>query len=148
MDEPKKTSSRPGKIIKLVAVFLFVGFVVAIVIPNFIHARLAKASNACVNNLRQIESAKEQWVMENNKRPDDIPPATEIVAYFKDHRLPACPEGGTYTTNMDFINYDFWVTRTESGFTNYIDVPQYASQRRTLQWPGQPPRGRSDWDLS
>jgi hypothetical protein len=24
-------------------------------------------------------------------------------------------EGGTYETNMDFINYDFWVTRTESG---------------------------------
>ena len=33
---------------------------------------------------------------------------------------------------MDFINYDFWVTRTESGFTSYIDVPQYAGQRRPL----------------
>jgi hypothetical protein len=42
------------------------------------------------------------------------------------------PEGGTYPTNMDFINYDFWVTRTESGFTNYIDVPRYAGQRRPL----------------
>jgi hypothetical protein len=41
-------------------------------------------------------------------------------------------EGGTSATNMDFINYDFWVTRTESGFTDYIDVPQYASQRRPL----------------
>jgi hypothetical protein len=42
------------------------------------------------------------------------------------------PQGGTYAANMDFINYDFWVTRTESGFTSYIDVPQYASQRRPL----------------
>jgi Cu2+-containing amine oxidase len=42
------------------------------------------------------------------------------------------PEGGTYATDMDFINYDFWVTRTESGFTDYIDVPHYASQRRPL----------------
>jgi hypothetical protein len=42
------------------------------------------------------------------------------------------PQGGTYASNMDFINYDFWVTRTESGFTSYIDVPQYASQRRPL----------------
>jgi Cu2+-containing amine oxidase len=33
---------------------------------------------------------------------------------------------------MDWINYDFWVTRTESGFTSYIDVPQYASQHRPL----------------
>jgi hypothetical protein len=42
------------------------------------------------------------------------------------------PEGGSYAANMDFINYDFWVTRTESSFINYIDVPQYASQRRPL----------------
>ena len=116
MDEPKKTSSRPGKIIKLVAVFLFVGFIVAIVIPNFIHARLAKASNACVNNLRQIESAKEQWAMENNKRPDDIPPATEIVAYFKDHRLPARPEGGTYTIGR--VNEDPQCSISTSAWPN------------------------------
>jgi hypothetical protein len=42
------------------------------------------------------------------------------------------PEGGTDAANMDWINYDFWVTRTEPGFTSYIDVPQYASQRRSL----------------
>lgn len=45
-------------------------------------------------------------------------------------QLPS--QGGTHETNMDFINYDLWVTRTESGFTNYIDVPQYAGQRRPL----------------
>jgi hypothetical protein len=41
-------------------------------------------------------------------------------------------EGGTYATDMDFINNDFWVTRTESNHTDYIDVPQYASQKRPL----------------
>jgi hypothetical protein len=53
------------------------------------------------------------------------------------HRLGAPrqlqPEGGSYAANLDFINQDFWVTRAESGFTNYIDVPQYASQRRPLE---------------
>jgi hypothetical protein len=42
------------------------------------------------------------------------------------------PEGGTDASDMDFINYDFWVTRTESGNTSYLDVPRYASQRRPL----------------
>jgi primary-amine oxidase len=42
------------------------------------------------------------------------------------------PEGGSYATDMDFINYDFWVTRTESSFTSYIDVPRYARERRPL----------------
>jgi hypothetical protein len=41
-------------------------------------------------------------------------------------------EGGTYDADMDFINQDFWVTRTESGFTDYIDVPRYARGRRPL----------------
>jgi hypothetical protein len=45
-------------------------------------------------------------------------------------------EGGTFGSNMDFINNDFWVTRTESGFTSYVDVPRYASQHRPLT--GQP----------
>jgi hypothetical protein len=56
------------------------------------------------------------------------------------HRLGALrqlqPEGGAETANMDWINHDFWVTRTESGFTDYIEVPRYASQRRPLT--GQP----------
>lgn len=41
-------------------------------------------------------------------------------------------EGGTYDSDMDFINQDFWVTRTESGFTDYLDVPRYAKERRPL----------------
>jgi hypothetical protein len=46
------------------------------------------------------------------------------------------PEGGSYSVDMDFINYDYWVTRTESGHTAYMDVPRYASQKRPLA--GQP----------
>jgi hypothetical protein len=43
------------------------------------------------------------------------------------------PEGyGSRSANMDFVNYDFWVTRTEPNFTSYIDVPQYANQHRPL----------------
>lgn len=56
------------------------------------------------------------------------------------HRIGALrqlqPEGGTDDANMDFINNDFWVTRTEPNHTDYVDVPRYASQKRTLA--GQP----------
>jgi Cu2+-containing amine oxidase len=34
---------------------------------------------------------------------------------------------------MDWINNDFWVTRTESGFTDYVDVAQYAAGKRPLE---------------
>jgi hypothetical protein len=42
------------------------------------------------------------------------------------------PSGGAYGADIDFINHDFWVTRTEPGFTDYIDVPRYAREKRPL----------------
>jgi Cu2+-containing amine oxidase len=58
--------------------------------------------------------------------------AYDVVShrYGATHRLQR--EGGTYDSDMDFVNQDFWVTRTESGFTDYIDVPRYAKDRRPL----------------
>jgi hypothetical protein len=52
------------------------------------------------------------------------------------HRLGALrqlqPTTGDAETNMDFINYDFWVTRSEPRFTSYVEVPEYASKKRPL----------------
>jgi hypothetical protein len=99
MSAPDGKSSFAEIIVKCAAVALFVGvfgFVVVIVIPIFMRARLSKASNACVMNLRQIDGAKQEWAVENNKRSNDIPTSAEIAVYLKNDRLPVCPLGGTY----------------------------------------------------
>ena len=88
--------SKKAKILITSIVFLLALLVIAIVIPNFIAARLSRASNACVNNLRQIEGAKEQWAVENNKQPNEIPTVANLSPYFKDDKFPICPSGGTY----------------------------------------------------
>lgn len=66
----------------------------AVVIPNFIRARSATASNACINNLRQIESAKQQWALENMKTANDASTWNDIRPLLK--QVPLCPMGGTY----------------------------------------------------
>lgn len=53
--------------------------------------------NACINNLRQIDAAKQQWALENNKTAAAIPTARDLLPYFKDGVFPACPSGGIYT---------------------------------------------------
>lgn len=58
----------------------------------------AGSANACVNNLRQIDGAKQQWALENRKTVESIPSAQEIGAYLKDG-VPKCAAGGTYTLN-------------------------------------------------
>jgi hypothetical protein len=55
--------------------------------------------DACINNLRQIDGAKQQWALEHNKTADAAPTAQDIVPYFKDQVIPACPAGGAYTAN-------------------------------------------------
>jgi hypothetical protein len=55
--------------------------------------------NACLNNLRQIDAAKQQWALEKNKTTDAIPTEQDLLPYLKDGIFPTCPPGGTYTIN-------------------------------------------------
>ena len=56
-------------------------------------------ANGCINNLRQLDAAKQQWALENKKTADAIPSAQDITAYLKDGALPKCPAAGAYTLN-------------------------------------------------
>ena len=76
-------------VLVLVAVNLGMG------LKMFLAARSAKASNACVNNLRQIVATKEQWTLEHHKSTNDVPSWGEVQAYLPGKLV--CPQGGTYT---------------------------------------------------
>ncbi len=39
------------------------------------------AANACINNLRQIDGAKQQWALENRKTVGSLPTAAELAQY-------------------------------------------------------------------
>jgi hypothetical protein len=54
--------------------------------------------NVCINQLRQLDGAKQQWALENRKAASDIPTEKDISAYLKDG-IPKCPAGGSYTIN-------------------------------------------------
>ena len=50
----------------------------AMAIPNFVKARDTAQKNACINNLRIINGAKQQWALENNKSAEDVPTAQDL----------------------------------------------------------------------
>jgi hypothetical protein len=77
--------------------FFLLPMMLAIAIPNFVKARETSQMNACINNLRQIDIAKNEWALENGKKPGDVPTAQDLKPYFKNGVFPACPVGGTYT---------------------------------------------------
>jgi hypothetical protein len=58
--------------------------------------RRTSPKNACINNLRQIDGAKEQWALENHIESGAASIAKEVNAYIKGGG-PKCPAGGSYT---------------------------------------------------
>jgi len=75
------------------------GMLAAIAIPNFVKARATSQQNACINNLRQIDAAKNEWALEANKKSGDPCTEDDIKPYIRliNGQLPKCPAGGTYT---------------------------------------------------
>jgi hypothetical protein len=72
----------------------------AIAIPSFVKARDVSMENACFNNLRQIEAAKEQAALEMELPEGDNVPREKVSAYLKDGlESVTCPKGGAYTIN-------------------------------------------------
>ena len=66
---------------------------------RFVQAGIDAQVGACVNNLRQIDGAKQQWALENKKTADAVPSVQDLLPYFKGETFPVCPSGGAYGVN-------------------------------------------------
>jgi len=86
-------------LVEIMIVVAIIGLLAAIAIPNFVKARTTAQQNACINNLRQIDGAKDQWAIENKKSTGDTVADTEVNQYLKGTNTPVCPAGGGYTYN-------------------------------------------------
>jgi len=82
------------------SVFL-VPMMLAIAIPNFVKARSTSQANACINNLRQIDAAANQFALENHLTngqainfPGDLTPYIKLN---RNGKFPSCPTGGVYS---------------------------------------------------
>lgn len=84
-------------LVEIMIVVAIIGLLAAIAIPSFVKARNTSRQNACINNLRMIDSAKEQWAMAANKNDGDTTTVTQVDRYIKGETTPKCPASGSYT---------------------------------------------------
>ena len=85
-------------LIELLIVVTIILIIAAIAIPNFVKARAPSQANACINNLRQIDAAANQFALENKKTTGStINYPTDLSPYIKVNSagsIPGCPAGG------------------------------------------------------
>src|SRR5471032_1602340 len=98
-----KTSRKAGfTLVEIMIVVAIIGLLAAIAIPNFIKARATSQANACINNLRQIDGAINEWALETGQSTGAAISGVNVIsAYIKLNSassVPGCPGGGTYKT--------------------------------------------------
>lgn len=101
----KLRNKKGFSLIELMIVVMIIGLLAVLSIPNLYKAWTTARKNVCINNLKQIESAKTQWGIENNKPETDTPRLTDLDPYIKGGTIELiCPAGGTTFEDSYKIN--------------------------------------------
>ena len=93
-------TQNPAKLVLLPAVAV-PAFAAGLMLPALAKAKEKAQTINCINNLKQINAAKQTWALENKKSAGDIPTWADLKPYLtkmKGGRL-ICPQGGTYRIN-------------------------------------------------
>ena len=94
-------------LVEIMIVVLIIGLLAAIAVPNFVKARTSAQAKACVDNMRQLEGAVEQALMEGSSTA-----ITDLCGDGKYIKVePRCPanKANAYTVQA----------ATEEGATGY-----------------------------
>jgi len=66
-------------LVEIMIVVAIIGLLATIAMPNFVKARQTSQSNACINNLRQVDGAIQQYALEN-RVPAANPVDSDMIA--------------------------------------------------------------------
>lgn len=93
------SSQKAFSLVEMMTVVALIAIVLAIVLPNYVASTRTSKKIVCISNLKQIDTAIDQWANDYNIALGTVPDAQaeeEIYGYIKGGK-PKCPAGGTFT---------------------------------------------------
>jgi prepilin-type N-terminal cleavage/methylation domain-containing protein len=94
--------SRGFTLVEIMIVVGIIGLLASMAIPTFMVARTSSQRKACINNLRQIDAAKQQWALETRQGTNSTPVFTVLRDYLRGEVV--CPAGGLAFSDSYTIN--------------------------------------------
>jgi prepilin-type N-terminal cleavage/methylation domain-containing protein len=97
--DPMKRICRKGfTLVEIMMVVMIMAILMTIAVPNYVLSRNRSKKNACISNLKAIDSAKTQYVMENMLDTGAVVTTANLVPTYM-RVFPTCPAAGTYSIN-------------------------------------------------
>lgn len=84
-------------LVELMTVVMLISMLLALATPNYVKAREAARTRACVSNMKKLESAAQQWAMSTKAAPGTAVTIANLVgtsvanSYIR--VAPQCPSG-------------------------------------------------------
>ena len=107
MNELKRNSCSGFTLFEVGILVVVVGLLVAIILPNFKPRHRGSPANACINNLRQMDGAVQQYALEQKLASSSTYTLSVIKPYIKldsNNNIPGCPASGTYSQGASVTN--------------------------------------------
>ena len=97
----KLSKNRGGfTLVEIMIVVAIIALLAAIAVPGFLRARKRAQATRVLNDLRMIDSAVDQYAIENNKTTGSVVPVTAWTSYMKQGSL-------LYNTGQDLFGQPY-----------------------------------------
>jgi prepilin-type N-terminal cleavage/methylation domain-containing protein len=104
----KLTTKRGGfTLVEIMIVVAIIALLAAIAVPGFLRARKRSQASKIINDLRMIDSAMDQYAIENSKKSGDAIAVSDWTNYVKKDTV-------LYATGQDLFGNDYGAQTVDS----------------------------------